>query len=196
MAARKRPGDTRSTPDSTDRAGSRLEKKKAMGTFGVLTPSDASSPSWEVKLPGGGIIGHISAEDLASGKRRGRILTVTLKEPSAKIEVDPLRVKLAMVTDALGSMARAAKFLGVARSQPGKWLSGEENPNPRARRLIQDFDYVWSRLIDERPSETAAVWLSSPNAFLGGATPLVWLRTRGAEDVVGAIDAEEAGSYA
>ncbi|MGK2957647.1 MAG: hypothetical protein ACSLFB_04460 [Acidimicrobiales bacterium] len=131
--------------------------------------------------------------------KRTRVMTVVISEqgkPTRKIEVDPLRVKIAIVTEALGSKAKAAQYLGVARSQPGKWLAGEESPNPRARRLIQDFDYVWGRLIDDRSPEVAALWLGSPNAFLSGTTPISWMRARGAEDVVGAIDAEEAGSFA
>lgn len=117
-------------------------------------------------------------------------------KPAKKIEVDPLRVKIAIITEALGSKARAAEYLGVARGQPGKWLAGEKRPNPRVRRLIQDFDYVWGRLIDEWSPEVAELWLGSPNAFLNGTTPINWMRARGAEDVVGAIDAKEAGSFA
>lgn len=117
-------------------------------------------------------------------------------QPVREVEIDPIRVKVAVIAAALGSKARAAEYLGVARSQPGKWLAGEERPNPRARRLLQDFDYVWARLTDERSPDVAELWLSSPNAFLNGATPITWMKTRGAEDVVGAIDAEEAGSFA
>jgi hypothetical protein len=40
------------------------------------------------------------------------------------------------------------------------------------------------------------VWLRSANGHLNGATPLVWLRTRGPDGLIAAIDAEEAGSYA
>lgn len=112
------------------------------------------------------------------------------------VEIEPLLVKITVLADALGSKSRAAEYLGVARSQPGKWLSGQERPNPRARRLIQDFDYVWDRLTDERSADVATLWLHSPNSFLNGATPITWLRQRGAEAVVGAIDAEEAGSFA
>ena len=115
------------------------------------------------------------------------------KEP---VSLDPLRFKLAIFLDALGSSAKAAAFLGVARSQPGKWLSGQERPNPRARRQIQDFEYIWDRLTDERPPEAAHIWLNSANSFLNGSTPLIWLKTRGAEDVIVAIDAEESGSFA
>lgn len=144
-------------------------------------------------------LGTHSSTRPAQTSRSVRRATVAISEPgkpTKKIEVDPLRVKIAIVTEALGSKARAAEYLGVARSQPGKWLTGEESPNPRARRLIQDFDYVWGRLTDERSPEIAGLWLSSPNAFLNGATPINWLRTRGAEEVVGAVDAEEAGSFA
>lgn len=112
------------------------------------------------------------------------------------VTIDPLRVKIAVVADAFGSKSKAAEFLGVARSQPGKWLSGQERPHPRARRQIQDFEYVWDRLTDERAPEAAQLWLASPNAFLNGASPLTWLKTRGAEDVIAAIEAEEAGSFA
>lgn len=112
------------------------------------------------------------------------------------VEIDPLRVKIAVIAGVLGSYAKTAEFLGVARSQPGKWLSGEERPNPQARRLIQDLEYVWDRLTDDRPSEAAHIWLRSANAFLNGAAPITWLRTRGPDEVIAAIDAEEAGSYA
>lgn len=139
------------------------------------------------------------ATRVAKSTRSENVARVRISEPgkpAREVEIDPIRVKVAVVTEALGSKARAAEYLDVARSQPGKWLAGEERPNPRARRLIQDFDYVWGRLTDERSPDVAELWLSSPNAFLNGATPIGWMKTRGAEDVVGAIDAEEAGSFA
>jgi hypothetical protein len=110
--------------------------------------------------------------------------------------VDPLRVKIAVVAEAFGSNAKAAEFLGVSRGQPGKWISGEERPRPETRRRIQDVEYVWDRLTSARSTEAARVWLNSPNAYLDGVTPLMWLKLRGASEVVLAIDAEESGSYA
>lgn len=124
-----------------------------------------------------------------------KVVTVE-QSTGSPVDVEPLRVKIAVVADALGSKAKAAEFLGVARSQPGRWLAGDERPNPRARRLIQDLDYVWDRLTDDRASEAANIWLDSANSFLNGATPLTWLKTRGPDEVIAAIDAEEAGSYA
>ncbi len=136
----------------------------------------------------------------AKGGRPRKPILLTIRNQgetvAEDVSVDPLTVKIATIADALGSKSKAAEYLGVARSQPGKWMAGDENPNPRARRLIHDFDYVWGRLTDDRAPEVAELWLSSPNAFLNGTTPITWMRTRGAEDVVGAIDAEEAGSFA
>ncbi len=124
------------------------------------------------------------------------VLRSTAAGKTCPVDVDPLLVKIAVVTDALGSQARTAEFLGVARSQPGRWLAGQERPNPVARRLIQDLEYVWDRITDDRSPEAAHIWLASANAFLDGATPLSWLKARGPDDVIAAIDAEEAGSYA
>lgn len=110
---------------------------------------------------------------------------------------DPFQVKVLVTTESvLGSKAEAARYFDVARSQPGRWINGTERPNPRARRLIQDLDYVWDRLTDERRPEAANIWLRSPNAYLNGVAPLSWLKARGAEEIIAAIDAEEAGSYA
>lgn len=109
---------------------------------------------------------------------------------------DALRVKIAAVTNALGSKSKLAGFLGVARSQPGKWLAGTERPNSESRRHIKDLEYVWDRLTDDQPADVARVWLNSPNSFLDGATPLAWIVRRGPEDVIGAFNAHEAGSYA
>lgn len=124
------------------------------------------------------------------------VLRSTRAGKASPVDVDPLLVKIAVVTDALGSQSKTAEFLGVARSQPGKWLAGQERPNPRARRLIQDLEYVWDRITDDRSRDAAHVWLGSANAFLDGATPLTWLKARGPDDVIAAIDAEEAGSFA
>lgn len=109
---------------------------------------------------------------------------------------DALRVKIAAVVNALGSKTKLAEYLGVARSQPGKWLSGAERPNADARRRIKDLEYVWDRLTDDQPAEVARIWLNSPNSFLDRVTPLTWVARRGPEDVIGAFNAFEAGSYA
>lgn len=110
--------------------------------------------------------------------------------------VDPIAVKVASMVDALGSQATVAKRLGVSRGQPGRWMTGAERPSRAVHRRITDFDYVWDRLTAVRSPEVAHIWLDSPNAFLGGASPSTWLSQHGTAEVVAALDAEEAGSFA
>ncbi|WP_308466322.1 antitoxin Xre/MbcA/ParS toxin-binding domain-containing protein [Rathayibacter soli] len=45
-------------------------------------------------------------------------------------------------------------------------------------------------------SEPVLSWLSHPNAFRDGATPIDILRERGSRDVIDALDVEQAGRYA
>ena len=87
-------------------------------------------------------------------------------------------------------------MLGVSRSQPSRWRSGAEGLAARNQRAVLDLDYVIVRLHQLWLPEVAAIWLESPNAHLGGATPLEVLRRRGASEVVRAIDAEAHGAYA
>lgn len=95
-----------------------------------------------------------------------------------------------------GSHTGLAEYLGVARTQPGRWLKGAERPTPDTFRLIMDLDWLWGRLTMEMNEETARIWLRSANAFLGGAAPLNWLKMHGPSRVIGAFDSAEAGSYA
>lgn len=44
--------------------------------------------------------------------------------------------------------------------------------------------------------ELVMPWLHSPNSFLAGARPIDVLRLRGPEELIGALNAEYAGSYA
>lgn len=110
-------------------------------------------------------------------------------------KVRPISVKVAHVREFFGSNAKIAEFLSVARSQPGRWITGKEVPNPDAARRIKDFEYVWDRATDEMERADARIWLESANPLLGGATPLAVLESRGPAEVIGALDAEVAGSY-
>ncbi len=121
---------------------------------------------------------------------------VSLSIEGSEHILDPMRVKVARMIEMMGSGARLAGFLHVARSQPGRWARGEERPNPAAARRIKDIEYLWDRATDEMAPEDARIWLESANAHLGGATPLTVLETRGPAEVIAALDAEAAGSYA
>jgi len=98
--------------------------------------------------------------------------------------------------ETLGSGARLAALIGVNRSQPTKWRRGIEVPGPEAGRMLIDLDHIVARACMVWPGELVTTWLSSPNAFLDGATPVTVLREQGSRAVIDALDAEQAGSYA
>jgi len=110
--------------------------------------------------------------------------------------IDPMRVKAHHVVERLGGPTATARVVGVARSQPSRWVKGEERPSPTSRKHLLDLEYVLSRLDDLYRPAVARGWLESPNAFLGGARPLDVLLRDGPAPVIEAIDATMAGSYA
>lgn len=109
---------------------------------------------------------------------------------------EPMQWKVAEIVGALGGKSALARFLGVARSQPGRWISGKERPGIESQRRIHDLEYVWSRLTMVWVDEVARVWLESANAHLDGARPIDVLILEGPAPVIEAIDAQLAGSYA
>lgn len=106
----------------------------------------------------------------------------------------PIRVASSVAM--LGTQTGLAKYLGVAKTQPGRWLKLAETPTPATLRLLVDLDYVWTRLTSEMGEDAAGIWLRSANPFLAGAVPLEWIKVHGPADVIAAFDAAEAGSYA
>jgi hypothetical protein len=106
-----------------------------------------------------------------------------------------VRRRLDWLLSVLGSN-EVADLLGVSRSQPSRWRRGAEGLAARNQRAVLDLDYAIVRLHQIWVPEVAAIWLRSPNAHLGGATPMEVLRQRGAGEVIRAIDSEAEGAYA
>jgi hypothetical protein len=104
--------------------------------------------------------------------------------------------RTSFLIDTLGSGSSLAALLEVNRSQPTQWRKGVESPSPDIGRQLLDLDYVVARASMLWAGEVVLSWLKSSNAFLDGATPMAVLRARGSRDVVDALDAELAGSYA
>ena len=89
-----------------------------------------------------------------------------------------------------------ARILGVANSQPSRWRAGKEQISQENRRKLVDLDHVLERLLLEIHPDQAGDWLGSPNAHLGGATPLDVFAVHGAAPVLDAIEALAVGAYA
>ena len=96
----------------------------------------------------------------------------------------------------VGGVTRLAELLDVAKSQPTRWRQGTEVPSlPVAQKLL-DLDAVFRRALLLWEPEVARIWLESPNAYLDHARPMDVLLTRGASEVIEALDSALAGGYA
>lgn len=127
---------------------------------------------------------------------RGRATTPVSITVSSAAEGDYAAVgPVARVIDALGNNV-VADLLGVSRSQPSRWRSGQERPSPESRKRISDLDHVLDRLLLELYPDQAGLWLTGPNPHLGGARPVDVLGLRGAAAVLPAIDALTVGAFA
>lgn len=146
----------------------------------------------------------------SAARNRGvvRLSSLTEKNESpgtVRIESDngtrhaiaPAVIATEVCVSVLGSYTALADWLGVARSQPGRWLSGEERLSPRSERLVLDLAYVIDRARQVWGHDTALQgWLVGSEPLLDGAPPLDAVRSGDVSSVVKAIDGHLAGSYA
>lgn len=131
---------------------------------------------------------------MAKSITAGRLRVPRPPRPAAPAS-DDMRRRVTWLVGVLGNN-RVAELLGVSRSQPSRWRSGEERVAFQNRRAVLDLEYVIARLYEIWTPEVAAIWLESSNAHLGGARPTDVLRQRGPREVIDAIDAEDEGAYA
>ena len=106
---------------------------------------------------------------------------------------DPLAAsRVRYLADALGG-AQLAAVVGVNRSQPSRWMTGEERPGPTAAPLLIDLEHVIARARLVWGEAAAATWLDSANSYLNGARTMDVLQLSGAAPVLEALDAETWG---
>lgn len=104
-------------------------------------------------------------------------------------------VRIEMVIAALGTAEAAARLLGVSKSQPSRWRTGEERPSPDVERMLLDLDHVIGRAHLIFTPEVTMDWLTGSNSYLDGARPIDVLKQRGSTDVVEALDAAMQDAY-
>ena len=93
------------------------------------------------------------------------------------------------------SSARLADMLGVSRSQVTRWLRGA-GIDPLNAERVDVLDLVWSALLRVYERETALSWLFGVNPRLGDRRPIDLVRAGRAEELMRAIRAERADSFA
>ena len=93
------------------------------------------------------------------------------------------------------SQAELAGLLGVSRSQITRWLKGA-GIDPLNAEKIDLLELVVSNLLRLYAPEVARAWLFGFNPHLGNRRPIDLVRSGKAEELVRAIRAERAGSFA
>ena len=93
------------------------------------------------------------------------------------------------------SQAELAALLGVSRSQVTRWLKGA-GIDPLNAEKIDLLELVVSNLLRLYAPEVARAWLFGFNPHLGNRRPIDLVRSGKAEELVRAIRAERAGSFA
>jgi uncharacterized protein (DUF2384 family) len=104
-------------------------------------------------------------------------------------------VKIEALRRDLKSGSAVADLLGVSRSRVTRWLQGA-GIDPLNAERVDLLELVWSSLLRLYEPEAARAWLLGVNPQLGDRRPVDLVRTGRAEELMEAIRAERADSFA
>ena len=93
------------------------------------------------------------------------------------------------------SQAALAEILGVSRSRVTRWLKGA-GIDPLNAEKVDLLELVWSNLLRIYEPDAARAWLWGVNPLLGDRRPIDLVRAGRAEELMRAIRAERADSFA
>ena len=91
--------------------------------------------------------------------------------------------------------AQLADLLGVNRSQVTRWLRGA-GIDPLNAEKVELLELVWSNLLRLYERDAALSWLFGLNPILGDRRPVDLIRMGRTEDLMRAIRAERADTFA
>jgi len=103
--------------------------------------------------------------------------------------------KVAILRDDFESAARLADLLGVNRSQITRWLQGA-GIDPLNAEKIDLLELVWANLLRTYARDAAMAWMFGVNPLLGDRRPIDLIRQGRAEELMRAIRAERADTFA
>ncbi len=103
--------------------------------------------------------------------------------------------KVQALTTDFRSAAQLADLLGVSRSRITRWLKGA-GIDPVNAEKVDLLELVWSNLLRIYHPEAARSWLFGINPVLGDRRPIDLVRAGRAEELMRAIRAERADSFA
>src|SRR5919201_6570162 len=93
------------------------------------------------------------------------------------------------------TQSAVADLLGVSRSRVTRWLKGE-GIDPLNAERVDLLELVWANLLRLYEPEAAREWLLGMNPQLGDRRPIDLVRAGHAEELMRAIRAERADSFA
>jgi len=94
-----------------------------------------------------------------------------------------------------GSGSAVADLLGVNRSQVTRWRNGS-GLDPLNAERVDLLELVWSNLLRLYEPKAARAWLTGFNPHLGDRRPVDLIRAGKTEELMKAIRAERADSFA
>ena len=104
--------------------------------------------------------------------------------------------RIEALVDDFGGRAAVARALQVDRSQVTRWLDRGQEPDATNLRKVEATELAMARLLRLYDQATARTWLEGTNAHLGQRRPIDLLARGRLAEVLAAIDAEEAGTFA
>lgn len=103
--------------------------------------------------------------------------------------------KIEALRDDFRSAAELADLLGVNRAQVTRWLRGA-GLDPLNAEKVDLLDLVWANLLRIYDRDAAFAWLFGLNPLLGDRRPVDLVRQGRAEELMRAIRAERADTFA
>jgi uncharacterized protein (DUF2384 family) len=103
--------------------------------------------------------------------------------------------KVEALTVDFKTQAALADLLGVSRSRVTRWLKGA-GIDPLNAERVDLLELVWSSLLRIYEPDAARAWLFGLNPQLGDRRPIDLIRAGKAEQLMRAIRAERAESFA
>jgi DNA-binding transcriptional regulator YdaS (Cro superfamily) len=103
--------------------------------------------------------------------------------------------KVRALSQDFGSQRKLAELLGVSPAQVTRWIKGTGIDAVNADR-VDALEVAMSQLLRLYAPDAAAAWLRGLNPYLRDRRPIDLIRRGQTRDVLDAIQAARAGSYA